>query len=212
VTDSDSSGTELANTLVCGTAVDDLLEQVAEGQAKARSAHQRDCVHCQAALTELIEVWAPMQRLVDEPVVSSPGLRRAIKQQIDRLVENTWYTLQLTEIGEVRVAARIVATVARDAARTVPGVRVALGRSTRAAWASIVDRATQAHRHPHAAVGVLGRTAVVEMAIAVQYGRDVLDVARHVQSAVIAALRRDVGLRTIIVNVTVDDVIAQREQ
>ena len=50
--------------------------------------------------------------------------------QIRTLVRDIWYTLEITEIGAIRIAARIVAAIARDSARLVPGVRVALGRST----------------------------------------------------------------------------------
>jgi uncharacterized alkaline shock family protein YloU len=72
--------------------------------------------------------------------------------------------------------------------------------------ASLVERATLRHRHPNAAVGVLGRTAVVDLAIAVEYG-DALDaVAREVQQRAIAELRGKVGLRDVTVNVTVDDI------
>ncbi len=41
-----------AVTLPCGAEIDPLLEQVADGRADNRDAHQRDCVHCQAAITE----------------------------------------------------------------------------------------------------------------------------------------------------------------
>src|ERR1700753_1671328 len=52
---------------------------------------------------------------------------------------------------------------------TPPGVRVALGRSTHSTLAARAERATAAHRHPHAAVGVLGQTAVVDLAVAVSW-------------------------------------------
>lgn len=68
-------------------------------------------------------------------------------------------------------------------------------------------KATLRHRYPHAAVGVLGRTAVVDLAIAVQFGDPLDAVAREVQQRAIAELRAKVGLRDVAVNVTVDDVI-----
>jgi hypothetical protein len=43
-------------------------------------------------------------------------------------------------------------------------VRVALGRSTHSKLAELAEQASLKHRHPHAAVGVLGRTAVVDLA------------------------------------------------
>ena len=49
-----------AVTLPCGAEIDPLLEQVADGRAADRDAHQRDCVHCQAAIAEFTALWAPV--------------------------------------------------------------------------------------------------------------------------------------------------------
>jgi uncharacterized alkaline shock family protein YloU len=130
--------------------------------------------------------------------------------QIRVLIRDVWYTVQTTEDGVIRIAARIVAALARDSARMVPGVRVALGRSTYDKIAT--ERATFQHRHPHAAVGVLGRTAVVDLAVAVTYGDPVHEVARDIQRQVIATLRDHIGLKTVAVNVIVDDVLIDEDQ
>jgi len=194
-------------TLPCGADVDLLLEQVADGRADGRDAHQRQCVHCQAALGEFTAVWGPVTELAATPVAVPPGLAAAVMSQIRALVRDVWYTLQLTEIGAVRIAARVVAALARDSAQMVPGVRIALGRSTQGLLAAVAGKATAGHRHPHAAAGVLGRTAVVDLAVAVTYGDPVQDVAREIQRHVTATLREQAGLRNVAVNVTVDDIL-----
>lgn len=194
--------------LACGAAVDELLGQAADGRADQLTAHQQGCPHCQAALKEFAQLWAPVQRLADTPVKAPIALRAAVTAQVQKLVADVWYTLQLSDRGSLRVAARVVAAVARDTARTVPGVRVALGRSTHSKWAALVEKATFGHRHPNAAVGVLGRTAVVDLALAVSYGEQVDLIARRVQHDVITELRRSVGLKDVTVNITVDDVLA----
>ncbi len=196
-----------AVTLPCGAEVDSLFEQVTDGHAADLDDHQRDCVHCQAALAELSALWAPVTETAAAPVSAPPGLTAAVMSQIRVLVRDVWYTLQTTDMGVIRIAARIVAALGRDAARAVPGVRVALGRSTHSKLAALAEKATFAHRHPHAAVGVLGRTAVVDLAVAVEYGEPVHEVARTIQQQVIASLRDSIGLQTVNVNVTVDDVL-----
>jgi uncharacterized alkaline shock family protein YloU len=193
--------------LACGADVDELLEQAADGKLGEFTEHQRHCPHCQAALAEFGKLWQPVHRLAAEPVTAPAALRSAVTSQVRKLVADVWYTLQLTDRGSIRIAARVVARLARDAARTVPGVRVALGRSTHSRIAELVEKATLGHRHPHAAVGVLGRTAVVDLALAVRYGEQVDAVAREVQQRVIAELRDVVGLQDVAVNVTVDDVV-----
>jgi len=199
-------------TLACGADVDLLLEQVADGLGGDRDAHQRECVHCQAAIEEFSAVWGPVTELAGNPVPAPPGLTAAVMSQIRVLVRDVWYTLQTTNLGVIRIAARTVAALARDAAHTVPGVRVALGRSTHGGLATPAERATFGHHHPHAAVGVLGRTAVVDLAVAVSYGDPVHEVARDIQRHVISSLRDNLGLQTITVNVTVDDTLADDGQ
>lgn len=192
--------------LPCGADVDLLLEQAADGRVGDLDDHQRDCVHCQAALAELAALWAPVAELAAVPVPAPPGLTAAVMSHVRALVRDVWYTLHDTGDGAIRIAARIVAAMARDAARTVPGVRVVLGRSTQDRLAALAARATIRHRHPHAAVGVLGRTAAVDLAVAVTYGDPVQEIARDIQRHVITALRDNLGLQSVTVNITVDDI------
>jgi uncharacterized alkaline shock family protein YloU len=187
-----------AVTLPCGAEVDLLLEQAADGHAADLDSHQQECVHCQAALAASY-------------VPAPPGLAASVMAQIRVLVRDVWYTLRTTDIGTIRIAARIVAAVARDSARMVPGVRVALGRASHGKAAALAEHATARHHHPHAAVGVLGRTAVIDLAVAVRYGDRVHQVARDVQRHAITALRGNLGLKTVTVNVTVDDVLTDGE-
>jgi len=196
-----------AVALPCGAEIDPLLEQAADGRAAALDAHQRDCVHCQAAIAEFTALWAPVTETAAIAVPAPPGLTAAVMSRIRVMIRDVWYTLQTTELGAIRIAARIVAALARDSARLVPGVRVALGRSSHGTMAALAEQATLRHRHPHAAVGVLGRTAIIDLAVAVSYGDPVHQVARDIQRHVITTLRDDIGLKTIAVNVTIDDII-----
>jgi uncharacterized alkaline shock family protein YloU len=196
-----------AISLPCGVGVDLLLEQAARGRGADWDAHQRLCAHCQAALGELTALWGPVAELAAAPVFAPAGLVAAVMSQVRRLVHDLWYTLESTEIGAVRIAARTVAALARDSARMVPGVRVALGRSTHGEVAALAEKATFGHRHPHAGVGILGRTAVVDLAVAVGYGHPAHQVAREIQRHVTATLRDQAGLRDVTVNVTIDDVV-----
>jgi len=201
-----------AVTLPCGADVDELLEQVADGHGADRDAHQRDCVHCQAALAEFAALWAPVIDTAARPVPAPRGLTAAVMSQIRVLVRDVWYTLQTTDLGVIRIAARIVAALARDSARMIPGVRVALGRSTQGPIAALAEKATFGHHHPYAAVGVLGRTAVVDLAVAVSYEDPVHEVAREIQRQVTATLRDQIGLQGVTVNVTVDDILGDDER
>jgi uncharacterized alkaline shock family protein YloU len=196
-----------ATSLPCDAEIDLLLEQAADGRGADWDAHQQLCVHCQAALGEFTALWRPVAELAAAPVPAPPGLVTAVMSQVRRLVHDVRYTLEITEIGVIRIAARIVAALARDSARMIPGVQVALGRSTHGEIAALAEKAILGHQHPHAAVGVLGRTAVVDLAVAIGYGTPAHEVAREIQRQVTATLREQIGLRDVAVNVTIDDVL-----
>lgn len=192
--------------LPCGASLDELLEQVAEGRGEGLTSHQQQCPHCQAGLRELARLWAPIRAHAAATMAVPAGLSAGVMASIRTLARDVWYTLDRADGGTIRVAARVVATIARNTARTVPGVRAALGRSTVNRTARLVEKATFGHRHPHAAVGVLGRTAAVDLALAVEYGPPLHDLAAEVQRTVTAELRRAVGLTGIVVNITIDDI------
>jgi uncharacterized alkaline shock family protein YloU len=196
-----------ARSLGCGCDVDELLEQAADGRAGQLTAHQGNCPHCQAALREFSRAWEPVRSLAATPVPFPAAVRDAVASQVRKLTADVWYTLDLADEGAIRIAARVVARIAREAAGQVPGVRVVFGRSTRARAAGRAETATVQHRHLSAAVGVLGRTAVIDLAVAAEYGRELDAIARQVQQRVTAELRGKAGLRDVVVNVTIDDVI-----
>jgi uncharacterized alkaline shock family protein YloU len=148
-----------------------------------------------------------VRSLAAEHVAVPATLKAAVASQIRKLIADVWYTFQLSDTGAIRIAARVVATIAREAARTVPGVRAAFGLSIHSTTASPAGSATFRHHHPHAAAGVLGRTAVVDLAIAAHYGSQLDAIAREVQQRAIADLRAKAGLHDVTVNVTIDDVI-----
>jgi uncharacterized alkaline shock family protein YloU len=195
-----------ASRLACGADVDELLEQAARGRAGQLTGHQRGCPHCQAALREFSRVWEPVRGLAAEQVSLPAGVRTAVARQIRALTADAWHTLDLADGGAIRIAARVVARIARDAARQVPGTRAVFGRSTRPRTARRAEAATLGHRHPHEAAGVMGHTAVVDLAVTAQYGQELDAVGRAVQERAIAALRSKAGLRDVLVNVTIDDV------
>ena len=121
-----------ASTLACGADVDLLLERVADGRGADQDAHQQQCVHCQAALSQFTALWGPVAELAAAPVLPPPGLVASVMSQMRALVRDVWYTLEITESGAIRIAARIVAALARDCARMIPGSGSLLAAATRA--------------------------------------------------------------------------------
>ena len=67
-----------AESLPCGADVAALVEQVGDGRAGERSAHQATRPYCQTALEELGRLWAPVDRFARVPVRVPAGMAVAV--------------------------------------------------------------------------------------------------------------------------------------
>ena len=193
--------------LPCGASVAALLDQVDSGRGGERTAHQESCVVCQAALAELTRLWEPLRALAAEPVSAPPALVRRVMGRVRDLAAQPWFAVLPDVRGSTRIAARVIAVLAREAAQRVPGVRVALGGSTRPAAARAAEEATRSHRYPGAAVGSVGSHVAIDLALATAYGADIPRVAERVRRTVVAEVRAATGVEDVEVNITVDDVL-----
>ena len=201
------TGSSPGEQLACGRSWDALLEHVADGRDRPVDQHQRTCPHCQAARAELERVWAPVRSLAAEPVRAPRALLSKVMQQVHAAAEQSWYTLIPAEQGSTRIAARVIATLARRAAARVPGVRVVLGRTTEPRAARRAAAATDQHDPSGSAVGVAGSSTFVELAVAAQYDMPLHELAEHVRAAVVHDLTRLAALQNVQVDVTIDDVL-----
>ena len=197
-----------SSDLPCRRSWDDLLEQVSLGDGQAPDRHQQDCPHCQAEMAELVRLWQPVDHLATEQVSAPAGLTARVMQTVRQTARERWHSLRPGDGGTTRVAARVIGTIARLAAARVAGVAVAIGRSTEPRTAASRARATDTHRWPGSAVGVAGGSAVVEIALAVDYGTDLVRAAEQVRRAVVHDVMAIGGLEQVHVDVTVDDVLA----
>lgn len=201
------TGSTAGEMLPCGRSWDAVLGQVADGHSEPADQHQQTCPHCQAALAEMERMWAPVRQLAAEPVHAPSALLSKVMEQVRTAARQSWHTLIPAENGSTWVAARVIATLARLAAARVPGVRVALGRTTEPRAASRAAAATDQHDASGSAVGVAGSSTVVELALAAQYDAPLPELAERVRAAVIHDLTRLAGLQNVQVDVTIDDIL-----
>jgi uncharacterized alkaline shock family protein YloU len=183
--------------LPCGVPLDALLDQVAERRPPRDPHHQQNCAHCRVALAELDDLWAPVRDLAGEPVHAPPGLLAHVMGRIRDISRNPWFAVVPGPTGGTRIAARVVAAVARLAAGTVPHVDTAIGRGRAVPDDPTADPAT---------VAVAGTHVIVDLDIAVGFGASIPEVTRQVRAAVLRDLREHTGLTTTEVNITVVDV------
>lgn len=193
-----------ADELVCGASVDDLIDQVARGDASTRTVHQARCRHCQAALGEYDRLWTPVHDLVAEPVEVPESLLEDVLRQIRRAAEEPRYGHLQDPDGRTSISDRVVKVVARVTAEGVEGVRVALSRRRGP------DQHQQADRHStgQASVeaGLAGSSVALEITLAADYGVNLDGLARQVTAAVTDSVHRHTGLRVLDVEVEIDDV------
>jgi uncharacterized alkaline shock family protein YloU len=184
--------------LACGRPAGELLDQVADGGAQPRDAHQRGCVHCQAALAEYDRLWSPVRELAAERVDVPDSVMDAALRRIRGAVERPDYAVLQGPRGRTRIAARVVVAAARDAAQAVPGVRVAVGRQLGGSGGGAAA---------DVAVGVAGRSAAVEIVLAASYGVDLVALGERVRSEVAARIRQLTDLEPVDVTVIIDDIL-----
>jgi uncharacterized alkaline shock family protein YloU len=196
----------------CGALLDDLLEQVAEGTPPADPVHQETCPHCRAALTELADVWAPVRRLTAEYVTAPPTLTSTIMERVRAIAAHGWHAVLTGHSGVLRIAAWVVAVIARRAAANVPGVGTVHGQVTSpAAGLGPVpaeyppDRPSRAQRAAAAGIGVAGRGVVVRIAVTAAVGTPLPALAEQIRHRVSAEVSTMTGLRVTAVDVEVTD-------
>ena len=112
--------------LPCGTRLEALLAQVAEGEPAADPAHQASCPYCQAALRRLERHWADVQALAREPVTVPEGLTARIMARVHALAEQVSDSVILgARRGETRVEHRAIRRYVQRLAAGAPGVAFA---------------------------------------------------------------------------------------
>ncbi len=182
----------------CGVRVDELLDQVAGHAAPRDPDHQRTCPHCQATLAELTALWQPVHDLAAENVRAPAHLLEAVMLRLRRLPRNMWHVVIPSDsgAGETRIAARVVAAVARLAAGSVPHVSLALGAGHLAGQ----------HADTTTDVAVAGTHVVIDVQIVVDHGARIPDVAAQVRTQITRHIAAHTGLTAAAVNVNVTDV------
>lgn len=188
---------EREHLLRCGRSADELLDQVAGGRGHLRDDHQRDCVHCEAALGEYGRLWTPMADLAAEEVTAPEGRFDRLVRRLRGVLYDPDHAVLPGPDGVTRIAARVVVVTARRSAQSVPGVRVALSRTLTDAADSGDD----------VVVGVAGASTAVEIVLAADYGEDLNALADRVRATVAERIRALTDLTATRITVVIDDVL-----
>lgn len=160
--------------LGCGTLLADLLTQVDHGRLEPVDAHQLSCPYCRAALRDVATTGPALALVRAERAVMPAGLverilRRAQAARGPGPAVELPTTGTLAVAGGIRVGLDVLAGIARTAAGTVPGVRVATCSVVEAEPGGVLD----------VALGVLvdGSTPLPLLAVALR--RVVRPAVRH---------------------------------
>jgi uncharacterized alkaline shock family protein YloU len=202
----------LPDRVPCGARLDDLLEQVADGNPPADPAHQEACQYCREALAELAELWIPVRRLAAVDVTAPSSLTSTVMERVHAIAAHGWHAVLTEQSGVTRVAAWVVAVIARRAAAGVPGVGTVLGQVTPPAAALDQvhaeyppDQPSRAQRAAAAGIGVAGRPVVVGIAVTAAVGTPLPALAEQIRRRVGAEVRAMTGLSVSGVDVEVTD-------
>ncbi len=130
-------------------------------------------------------------RMLADPHDAESILEAALLQ-IRQAVENADHGLITSADGLIRISARVVVVIARQGAKDVPGVRVALS-------------------HPlEVSAGAAGAGTAVQITLAADYGADLPDLGERVRQTVAARIRALTDLEPVDITVIIDDVFPPR--
>jgi uncharacterized alkaline shock family protein YloU len=181
--------------LPCGAPIDDLIAQVADGDAARRTPHQQGCVHCQAALTEYARLWDPVTALAAERVQPPDSLIDEALRRIRTTLEHPEYGLLVGPDGLTRIALRVIIVTARTAAERTDGVRAALTHAAPSDSSAAV------------AAGITGSSTAIEVTVAATYGHDLPALADRIRRTVADDIRTYTGLRPADITIVIDDIL-----
>lgn len=198
--------------LPCGRWFDELLEQVAGSEPAADREHQANCPHCRATLAELVDVWAPVRTLSQQRPAPPDTLVISVMERVAAIASHGWHAVLTDNAGVTRIAAWVVAIVARRAASAVRGVGQVGGKISPPA-AVIADvragferaQPSAGQRARAAGVGVAGRRVVVAITVTAEPGQPLPALAEAIRTAVTRHVRALTGLDVIEVDVHVSD-------
>ncbi len=196
----------LPDQLPCGVGLDGLVEQAASERGDDLTQHQQQCTHCRAALAGIEHLWSPIAALAAERVEPPADLVEKVMTLVRLLAQEIWHIVVPSDRGVTRIAARVIAGIARRAAARAQGVRVVLGRSSHANLVTDTVKATQQHRQQGSAVGIAGQRAVIDLAVVTDYNMRIPDIADHIRVLVTGDLHEYARLENMKINIYVDDV------
>lgn len=185
-----------ADQLPCGADLDDLVAQVADGNASHRTPHQDGCPHCQAALAEYDRAFSPVRELAAGPVAVPDAVLDEVLRRIRGSLSDLPHGVLPGPHGVTRIAGHVVALTARSVTEQVPGVHVALARTE--------GRDPSTDPHPVVRAGVAGTSTALRITVAAGWGEDLHALADRIRRTVDQAVRATTGLRPVAIDVIID--------
>lgn len=189
--------------LPCGADVEALLEQVADDVVPdaATAEHQRTCPFCGPALEELAAAWAPLD--AEDTAAAPETLQASVMERVVTHATHGWHAAVAAHDGMTRVAAWVVAVVARRAAAGVAGVHTVAGEVSPDGAAVTDVRASFRRRGQDETF--TGTAVVVSLTVTVGAGVPIPPLVAQVRRVVTRHVRLLTGLSAVRVDVHVAD-------
>lgn len=194
--------------LPCSAELEPLLEQIADGHADQRSAHQRSCSYCTAALDEGARLWGPVRQLAAEPVEVPERIVTSILRAVHRLIGAGVVTLTRSSRGVTRASGWVVAAIAEAIADDTPGVHrvgTSLGRLTEFLRNADPRGTDERTASGGSAYEVGDGQASVDIDVVSRYGFSIPSMAEEIRRRVGEEVQRLTGLDVVEVNIDVQD-------
>ena len=121
---------------------------------------------------------------------------------------NTYKIQELDGSGEVYIADEVVAIIAGLAATEVDGVASMAGNITN----ELVGKLGMKNLSKGVKISVLENVVTVDLALNIEYGKNILETSKTVQEKVKAAIENMTGLEVADVNIRIASVVMENEK
>lgn len=190
--------------LPCGADPELLVEYATERAEPPAGSHEAGCGYCQAALTELAELWLPVRQWSGRDISIPRRFVATVMSRVMRIVDSPRHAVSASARGATMVTSWALGLIAANATEETPGVTAISGRPEGLGRRAVVRCGADGidiHEVDDGAISV-------SLALTTRPEGDLAQLADTVRQNVIGAIADHTQLRVAAVDVRIDDLDA----
>jgi uncharacterized alkaline shock family protein YloU len=194
------------DTLPCGTDPEPLLDYAAEHAAPAQGTHEATCPYCQAAISELSDLWQPVNQWITRDLATPEHFAATVMHRVRRIVQSPRHAATVGARGITTVTSWVLGLIATAATLDTPGITGITGSPAPPQPGRRRRRAQVRYGADGVDIAELGETDIgVTLVVTALPDTNLPELADLVRHNIVTAIIQETGIRAAEVNITIDD-------